>query len=113
MISFRVHTLHHHKAPSEVREDVASYLRSVHLRLHNAIHAQTRVFTARTGLTPYELQWNAEAVRGETLLGIFGSSVPAELVEAVESKLALGESVRLFIFNSDADLVAQEALVPA
>ena len=111
MTTFRVHTLHRDAPPSEVRHDVAATLRSVHQRFANAIHAQTRVYTARTGLAPYELHWN-DVVPGETLLGEIGWSASPELIAAVEATLARGESVRLYVFNSDADLCFQEALVP-
>ena len=96
---------------SPPREDVASYLRSVNLRFRNAIHAQTRVFTARTGTQLHELHWNDEGVPGEALLGSFGWSVAPELIATVEECLGRGESVRLFIFNSDADLCFQELLL--
>jgi hypothetical protein len=94
-------------------EDVGAYLQSVHRRFANAEHAQTRVFTARTGVAPFELAWNAENVPGETLLGEFGWSVPPELIRVVSAALARGEPVRLFIFNSDADLCFQEVLFPS
>jgi hypothetical protein len=109
---FRVHDLRRPSSLSELRSDVADTLRSVHQRFANAIHAQTRVFTARAGLTPHELQWNDEGVPGETLLGTIGWSAPPELITAVEASLARGEPVRLFVFNSDADLCFEEALVP-
>ena len=110
MSSFRIHSLSDGTI-SAPREDLASYLRSTHLRFRNSIHAQTRVFTARTGSQPYELHWNDAGVPGETLLGSIGWSVPPELIVAVEAHLARGEDVRLFIFNSDADLCFQELLL--
>lgn len=112
MTSFRVHAIDREVPPSEPRDDVASYLRSVHLRFANGIHAQTRVYTARTGAAPWELHWNSDDVPGETLLGTFGWSVPPELSSAIEATLARREPVRLFIFNSDADLCFQEGLHP-
>jgi hypothetical protein len=107
-----VHAIDREVPPSEPRDDVASYLRSVHLRFANSIHAQTRVYTARAVAKAYELHWNSYEVPGETLLGTFGWSVPPELISSVESLLAKGETVRLFIFNSDADLCFQEGLQP-
>ena len=112
MTSFRVRASGREGPPSELRDGVASYLRSVHLRFANSIHAQTRVYTARTGAAAYELHWNSSEVPGETLLGTFGWSVPPQLITAIEALLAKGEAVRLFIFNSDADLCFQELLVP-
>lgn len=49
---------------------------------------------------------------GETLLGSFGWTFEKELVEQIEAEFANGDSVRLFIFNSDADLCFDGVLVP-
>jgi hypothetical protein len=82
------------------------------------MHAQTRVYTCRSGratagaTAPYELHWNDKDVPGERLLGSFGWVVEKELVERIEAEFARGEAVRLFIFNSDADLCFEEVLVP-
>lgn len=96
-------------------DDLASYLRSVHLRFANAIHAETRVYTCRAWHTgtaaPFELHWNDEDVPGELLLGSYGYG-PAPLTEVL-AELGRGSAVRLFIFNSDADLCFQEVLVAA
>jgi hypothetical protein len=46
------------------------------------------------------------------MLGSFGWSVGDELVKRIEAEFAKGDSVRLFIFNSDADLCFEEVLVP-
>src|SRR5689334_15924286 len=103
---FQVVDLHGHKPISPIRDDAAGYLRTLHLRFRNGIHAETRVYTCRAwrrpgGATPYELHWNAESVPGERLLGEFGWSVGQELEAVVEAELSRGEAVRLFVYNSD------------
>lgn len=96
-------------------DDLAGYLRSVHLRFANAIHAETRIYTCRAwrtgGAAPFELHWNDDEVPGEQLLGSYGYG-PAPIT-AVEAELRAGGAVRLFIYNSDADLCFQEVLVAA
>ena len=115
--SFRVHDLRKEGQYAEY-DELNRYLRMLHLRFHNAMFAETRVYTCRSwrmpgGVTaPYELHWNADAVPGEVLLGKFGWSVGRELVDRIEGEFAKGESVRLFIFNSDADLQCEEVLEP-
>lgn len=114
---FLVHDLRRGESDAD-RDDVLDYLRGVVWRLHNAEHATTRVFTCRSwrstgGATaPYEHYWNEESVPGEMLLGSCGMSVGRELVERIEAEFSKGESVRLFTFNSDADLIIEEVLVP-
>ena len=116
-LGFRVHDLHRNRAPAE-RNDLGLYLFHIHDRLHNPIHAETRVYTCRSWAksshqtTPYELHWNAEAVPGEKFLGEFGWIVRQELVERIADEFARGQAVRLFIFNSDADLCFEEVLEP-
>ena len=124
MVRFRVHDLRQkvcQKGNCTDRnhvDDVNSYLMALHARLHNAVHAETRIYTCRSwhilgGTTaPYELHWNDEVVPDETFLGSFGWSVGYELVEKIEAEFAKGEPVRLFIFNSDADLCFEEVLEP-
>ena len=115
--SFRVHDLRKKEKYAEF-EDLSRYLWMLHNRFHNAMHAQTRVYTCRSWRTSagatasYELHWNADDVPGEELLGSFGWSVGRELVDRIELEFARGESVRLFIFNSDADLCFEEVLEP-
>ena len=117
MVCFRVHDLRN-EGNSANYDNVNRYLWSLHDRLHNAVHAETRVYTCRSwresgsGTAPYELHWNDEIVPCEMLLGSFGWSVGHELVERIEVEFAQGESVRLFIFNSDADLCFEEVLEP-
>jgi hypothetical protein len=100
------------------RDDVRLYFSEVFLRLHNTQHAQTRVYTCRSwrsagGATAsYELHWNDESVPGETLLGSCASSPGRQLAERIEAEFSEGESVRLFTFNSDADLIIEEVLTP-
>ena len=89
--------------------DLAGYLRSTHLRLHNSMHAETRVYTCRGVAEPFELHWNDHVVPGERLLATIGYT-SREALAAVEAELAAGHAVRLFIFNSDADLCFQEQL---
>ena len=99
----------------KLADDLAGYLRSVHLRLSNSVHAETRVYTCRAWRTrtaaPFELHWNDDEVPGEQLLGSYGFG-PAPLAEVI-AELGRGGAVRLFIFNSDADLCFQEVLVAA
>ena len=60
-------------------------IRTVHDRLHDAEHAETRIYTCHSwrttaGLTrPHELHWNDSEVAGETQLGSFGWSVGKDL----------------------------------
>ena len=100
--------------PGTLVDDLAGYLRSVHLRLHNTTHAETRVYTCRSWANrttaPYELHWNDHDVPGETLLGTIGYVAPS-MFQAVSAELLRGGAVRLFIFNSDADLCFQEVVV--
>jgi hypothetical protein len=117
MVRFRVHNLRHKGNPVD-RDNLNNYLWRLHDRLHNAIHAETRVYTCRSwratgGATePYELHWNDETVPGEICLGSFGLAVGGKLVEQMEAEFANKEAVRLFIFNSDADLCFEEVLEP-
>lgn len=114
---FRVHDLRSRESGAAV-DDVLGYLRTVYRSLHSFEHAETRVYTCRSwrataGATaPYELQWNDKAVPGETFLGSFGWVPGKDLAQRIEAELAQGESVRLFVFNSDADLAFEEVLVP-
>jgi hypothetical protein len=116
---FRVHDL---RKPGNCYADfdnIERYLQMLHARFHNAVHAQTRAYTCRSwraasnATLPYELHWNDEDVPGETFLGSFGWSVGRNLVEQIETEFSKGEAVRLFIFNSDADLCFEEVLEPA
>ena len=115
--SFVVHDLRRGRSDAD-RDDLNSYFSEVLLRLHNTRHAETRVYTCHSwrstgGATaPYELQWNENSVPGEMLLGSCGWSAGRELVERIEAEFSKGESVRLFTFNSDADLIIEEVLVP-
>lgn len=99
-------------------DSVSSYLSRLHDRFHNAIHAETRVYTCRAwrasggATTPHDLHWNDQGVPGETLLGSSGWMVGQDLVEQIEREFAQGEAVRLFVFNSDADLCFEEVLKP-
>ena len=114
---FLVHDLRRGESDSE-RDNANAYLRGLLARLHNAQHAQTRVFTCRSWRTTggatvsYELYWNDESVPGEMLLGSCGWSVGTDLVERIEAEFAKGDAVRLFTFNSDADLIIEEVLEP-
>lgn len=100
------------------RDDVDIYLSEVPQRLDKPFLAVTRVYTCRSwratgGATAsYELGWNDESVPSEMLLGSPGLSVGRDLVERIEAEFSKGESVRLFTFNSDADLIIEEVLVP-
>ena len=103
------------RQPDHVEEDLERYLRTIHLRFANGIHVQTSIYTCRAchdgGLpAPHELHWNSEDVPGEELIDEFGTLAHGETVERVASELASGKAVRLFIFNSDADLCFQEVL---
>lgn len=117
MARFRVHNLRQVGNPTDL-DDLERYLWTLHDRFRNAIHAETRVYTCRSwrstggGTTRYELHWNDEVVPGETFLGSFGWGIGRQLVEQIEAEFARGESVRLFIFNSDADLCFEEVLEP-
>jgi len=114
---FVMHDLRRGESDTD-RDDVRIYFSELLLRLHNTQHAETRVYTcgswrSTSGATAsYELHWNEESVPGETLLGSCGWSVGRELVERIEAESSKGESVRLFTFNSDADLIIEEVLVP-
>jgi hypothetical protein len=115
---FLVHDLRRQVADSQ-RDDLSLYLFRVHDRLHNAMNAETRVYTCRSwrrtgGATePFDLHWNADTVPGETMLGTCGTDqTDAALVERIEAEFANGDAVRLFIFNSDADLCFEESLIP-
>ena len=112
---FRVHDLRRRVDPVE-RDDLGVYLSRAIDRVHNAMNAEVRAYTCRSwraGVTgPYELHWNAEDVPGETLLGEWGWSIERDLVTRVEREFDRGEAVRLFIFNSDADLCFEEVLEP-
>lgn len=120
MVRFLVHDLWKkgNCANCDQIDNLSDYLWRLHARLHNAVHAETRIYTCRSwrmsgGVTaPHELHWNDEIVPGETFLGSFGWTVGSELVERIEAEFAQGESVRLFIFNSDADLCFEEVLEP-
>lgn len=114
---FVVHDLRRGDSDAD-RHDVRLYFSEVLGRLHNTRHAETRVYTCRSwrstgGATaPYELHWNAQSVPGETLLGSCDWIPDKELVERIEAEFSQGEPVRLFTFNSDADLIIEEVLVP-
>ena len=114
---FLVHDLRRGESDAN-RDDVDQYLGGLHGRLHNRQHAETRVFTCRSwrsssGATaPYELSWGDKSVPGEILLGSFSWGRGRELIERIEAEFSQGESVRLFTFNSDADLIIEEVLVP-
>src|SRR5437867_10839795 len=90
-----------------IEHDLAGYLRSVHLRFRNSIHAQTRVYTCRGAAQPCELHWNDHDVPGERQLASIGYASD-EALAAVTAELSAGRAVRLFIFNSDADRCFQE-----
>ena len=115
---FYVHDLADRSA-GPVSTDVAGYLRFVNRRFGNWEFAETRVFTCRSwratrgGTRPHELHWNAEDVPDEILLGKIGWTAGDDLIARVAEELGRGEAVRLFLFNSDADLCFQEVLVPA
>ncbi|HIK14082.1 MAG TPA: hypothetical protein IGS53_02085 [Leptolyngbyaceae cyanobacterium M33_DOE_097] len=117
MSRFRVHNLPKLGEPINY-DDVSPYLWNLHARLHNAIHAETRVYTCRSWrlaeqvTASYELHWNDLVVPGETLLGSFGWAVSSDLIARIEAEFAKGEAVRLFVFNSDADLCFEEVLEP-
>ncbi|HEY9879781.1 MAG TPA: hypothetical protein V6D29_15085 [Leptolyngbyaceae cyanobacterium] len=117
MSHFWVHDLRK-KGNRKDCNSVNDYLSRLHDRFNNAIHAETRVYTCHSwrssgGKTaPHPLHWNDEEVPGETFLGSFGWVVGRELTEQIETEFAQGESVRLFIFNSDADLCFEEVLEP-
>jgi hypothetical protein len=114
---FRVHDLRRGAKDSDCG-DLGDYLKKIVWRLHNAEHALTRVFTCRSwrstgGKTAsYEHYWNEKEVPGETLLGSCGMGVEKEVLDRIEAEFAKGESVRLFTFNSDADLIIEEVLEP-
>jgi hypothetical protein len=116
-LHFRVYDIKARQFGAE-RDDVEAYLRTVHSRFRNSEHAQTRVYSCRSwratgGRTaPFELHWNGHDVPGETLLGSVGWTLESGLVQRIEAELAGGEAVRLFVFNSDADLCFEEVLVP-
>lgn len=116
-MTFRVHDLRGRKAGG-TRGDVADYLSVSLRRLHNTMHAETRVYTCRSwrasggAIETYELGWNGDDVPGETLLGRYSHASEPGLVGRIEAEFARGEAVRLFIFNSDADLVFEEVLEP-
>ena len=115
---FLVHDLRRQVADTH-RDDLSLYLFHVHDRLHNSIHAETRVYTCRSwratnaATQPFDLHWNAEILPGEVMLGTCGTDLTDEaLIERVEAEFTNGDAVRLFIFNSDADLCFEEVLVP-
>jgi hypothetical protein len=80
------------------------------------MNAEARAYTCRSwragAAVPYELHWNAGNVPGETFLGEWGWSIERDLITRVEREFDRGEAVRLFIFNSDADLCFEEVLEP-
>ena len=96
-----------------VEHELAQYLGQVQLRFSNPIHAATRAYTCRNAPEPFELHWNRDDVPGETLLGQFSGPPGAELMEKIVKALEEEGAVRLFIFNSDADLCFEEFLEPA
>jgi len=103
------------RGPDRIEHDLERYLQTIHLRFRNGMHVQTRIYTCHAcsdGLLPppYELHWNAEDVPGETLIDEFGTGAPLVVLARVSGELASGRAVRLFIFNSDADLCFQEVL---
>lgn len=106
------------RKPDHEVDDLERYLQTMHLRFAHGVHAETRVYTCRACLAgdlppPYELHWNAEAVPGEELIDEFGTGPHRGALDRVARALASGVPVRLFIFNSDADLCFQEVLEPA
>ena len=116
--SFRAFDLRR-KGDMAIFDSVSGYLCHLHSRIHNPIHAETRVYTCRQfkhtsidKIIPYELHWNDDDVLGERFLGNFGWSVGNELVDKIEAEFAKGEALRLFIFNSDSDLWGEKILVP-
>lgn len=115
--AFRVYDLRR-LGGSVVRSDLSRYLSELHDRLRNAIHAETRAYTCHAWQTtggvvpPHDLHWNDEGVAGETELGRFGWSVGSDLVLRIASELDRGIAVRVFTFDSDADLRFEEILVP-
>jgi hypothetical protein len=92
--------------------DLERWLAGSTLRVSNWIHAETRVFTCRGSREPYELDWSARQIPGEELLGGYGPVCPAAVVERVTAELMTGRAVRLYVFNSDADLCWQDLLEP-
>ena len=116
--AFRVYDLRRGGADAQIHE-AETYLWPLYRRFHNALHAQIRVYTCRSwrataGATaPYDLAWNDDDVPGESFLGSFLAIPGKHLVDQIEAEFAKGESVRLFFFNSDADLVFEEVLTPA
>lgn len=115
---FIVHDLRRHVGDT-THDNLQLYLFHVHDRLHNSIHAETRVYTCRSwratsGATqPFALHWNGDIVPDEIMLGTCGwNPEEKDLVEVIEAEFARGDAVRLFIFNSDADLCFEEVLVP-
>ena len=97
-------------------DDVAAYVRGLHGRFANAIHACTRVYACpewrrRGERTPaLGLHWNDE--RPALLLGSIGWVAAPALLEAVEAALRHGEAIRVLVFNSDSDLCFEELLAP-
>lgn len=114
---FCVHNLRSH-ASIATFDSVSRYLQKLHRRFRHAIHAETRVYTCRTGrvndgmIAAYGLHWNQEELPGEELLGSFDWFVDEELVRRIEAEFASGKSVRLFVFDSDSDLSYEEVLEP-
>lgn len=83
------------------------------LRASNWIHAETRVYTCHGSREPYELHWNDTQIPGEQPLGDYGASCPPGVVERAAAELQAGRAVRLYVFNSDADLCWQDLVEPA
>lgn len=102
-----------------VGTDLNNYLFTVNSPLHLGNHAQTCVYTCRkwrageiTG--PYKFEWNENPVPpGERHIGTFGAGSPGdEILKQIEAEFAMGESVLLFIFDSNIDLCFQIVLEP-
>src|SRR5579872_7384508 len=92
---FRVEDIHAGGYSAE-RESVSLYLQGLHGRLHNAIHAETRVYTCRswckTGVVPapYLLHWNAEELDIRKLIGQLLDLPALEVKDAVDAEVEVG-----------------------
>jgi hypothetical protein len=99
---------------SERRSDLAHFLQGQNARFRNGIHACVRLYTCRASLeTPcfVDLHWNG-TIEDERQIGSIGWVADRSTIRAVENELRAGRAVRLFGFNSDADLIFEEQLVP-
>jgi hypothetical protein len=115
--NFRVHELRG-REDDGTYADVGRYLYSVYNFLNNTIHVSTRVYTCRFKdasagvLVPYELHWNDDEVPGERFLGSFHWAPEKALVKKIENEFDKEKAVRLFIFDSDAELRRERVLIP-